>query len=155
MAGESRSLHRSLERTVEQLGPDGPAYRRLMAPLAAGWEAIAGDLLAAAAAAPRHPIAAARFGRNAMRSARGLARSRFAEEPARALFAGNAAHAMLPLTGIATAAYGLMLQMLGHGVGWPAAAGGSQTIADAMARPDRLAGRRGRDRPQRRPRWPT
>ena len=130
--GRVAVMHRSLERTVEQLGPDGPAYRRLMAPLAAGWEAIAGDLLGPLRP-PRHPIAAARFGRNAMRSARGLARSRFAEEPARALFAGNAAHAMLPLTGMATAAYGLMLQMLGHGVGWPAAAGGSQTIADAMA----------------------
>ena len=130
--GRAAVMHRSLERTVEQLGADGPAYRRLMAPLAAGWEAIAGDLLGPLRP-PRHPIAAARFGRNAMRSASGLARSRFADEPARALFAGNAAHAMLPLTGTATAAYGLMLQMLGHGVGWPAAAGGSQTIADAMA----------------------
>ena len=33
----------------------------------------------------------------------------------------------------ATAGFGLALMMLGHGVGWPVAAGGSQAIADAMA----------------------
>ena len=40
---------------------------------------------------------------------------------------------MRPIDGHATAAFGLMLLLLGHGVGWPAAAGGSQAIADAMA----------------------
>jgi phytoene dehydrogenase-like protein len=40
---------------------------------------------------------------------------------------------MRPLEGRATAAFGLVLLLLGHGVGWPAAVGGSQAIADAMA----------------------
>ena len=59
--------------------------------------------------------------------------SRFSGERARALLAGNAAHSMRPIDGHATAAFGLMLLLLGHGVGWPAAVGGSQAIADAMA----------------------
>ncbi len=83
---------------------------------------------------PRHPIHMARFGLSA-RSARrpGLARSRFDGERARALFAGNAAHAMLPLEATATASFGLILAMLGHSVGWPLPRGGSQSIADALA----------------------
>ena len=52
---------------------------------------------------------------------------------ARALLAGNAAHSMRPLTRPTTAGFGLLLMMLGHAVGWPAAVGGSQAIADAMA----------------------
>jgi phytoene dehydrogenase-like protein len=39
---------------------------------------------------------------------------------------------MQALENPATAAFGLMLMMLGHGTGWPAAVGGSQAIADAM-----------------------
>ena len=75
----------------------------------------------------------ARFGLSALRSASGLARSRFDGERARALFAGNAAHAMLPLEATATASFGLILAMLGHSVGWPLPRGGSQSIADALA----------------------
>ena len=83
---------------------------------------------------PRHPRRAPRASRlPALRSATGLARSRFSGARARALLAGNAAHSMQPLERPATAAFGLMLLLLGHGVGWPAAVGGSQAIADAMA----------------------
>ena len=82
---------------------------------------------------PRHPVATGRFGLLAIRSAAGLARARFATEPARALVAGNAAHAMQPLESRGTAAFALMLQMLGHGVGWPVAVGGSAAITSAMA----------------------
>src|SRR5690606_6765419 len=47
--------------------------------------------------------------------------------------AGLAAHITLPLEWGTTAAYGLMLGLLGHAVGWPLARGGSQAIADALA----------------------
>jgi phytoene dehydrogenase-like protein len=40
---------------------------------------------------------------------------------------------MQPLSGSATATFGLMLLVLGHATGWPIAVGGSQAIADAMA----------------------
>src|SRR5690606_7169851 len=57
----------------------------------------------------------------------------FREERAKALFAGMAAHALLPLDAPLTAAFGLMLGALGQVVGWPLAKGGSQQIADTMA----------------------
>ena len=48
------------------------------------------------------------------------------------MFAGVAAHAIQPLESPATAAFGLVLGMLGHAVGWPLPRGGSQRIADAL-----------------------
>src|SRR5436309_2184357 len=78
---------------------------------------------------PRHPLALARFGRRAMRSARGLAEGVFTDTRARGFFAGLAAHAIMPLDEVPTAAFGLMLGILGHVVGWPFPRGGSQQLA--------------------------
>jgi len=130
--GTAVLLERSLVETADGLGADAGAWRGLFEPLVtASDELVAGTL--AGPRPPRHPIHMARFGLNALRSASGLARSRFDGERARALFAGNAAHAMLPLEATATASFGLILAMLGHSVGWPLPRGGSQTIADALA----------------------
>jgi phytoene dehydrogenase-like protein len=63
----------------------------------------------------------------------GLVAGRFSSEQAQALVAGNAAHAMQPLTAPATGAFALLLQLLGHAVGWPVAIGGSRALSDAMA----------------------
>ncbi len=68
-----------------------------------------------------------------MRSAVGLARSWFKGARAKALFAGNSAHAIFPLRNRSSAGFGLMLCMSAHAVGWPIARGGSQAIADALA----------------------
>jgi phytoene dehydrogenase-like protein len=130
--GSAVVLHRSVDETAEGLGVDADAYRRLMQPLVDDFESLMGDLLGPLRP-PRHPLAALRFGVPGLRSAVGLARSRFTGARARALLAGNAAHSMQPLEGRATAAFGLMLLLLGHSVGWPAAIGGSQAIADSMA----------------------
>lgn len=125
-------LERSLAETAAGLGTDAGAWRRLFGPLiSASDELVAGTL--AGPRLPRNPLLMGRFGLNALRSASGLARSRFDGERARALFAGNAAHAMLPLEATATASFGLLLAMLGHSVGWPLPRGGSQAIADALA----------------------
>jgi phytoene dehydrogenase-like protein len=74
----------------------------------------------------------ARFGFHGLRSAVGLAGG-LRGPAARALFAGNAAHSFLPLETAGTAAFGLMLSLLGHATGWPIARGGSQRVADALA----------------------
>jgi phytoene dehydrogenase-like protein len=130
--GSAVVLAPSVEATAEGLGPDAAAYRRLMSPLVAGWEALAPDVLAPLHL-PRHPLALARFGLVAMRSGRGLAEDLFAGERARALFAGLAGHAILPLEKAFTAAFGLVLGILGHAVGWPLPRGGSQRITEALA----------------------
>jgi phytoene dehydrogenase-like protein len=75
----------------------------------------------------------ARFGRHALRSAQGLARSQFQCERASALFAGLSAHSFLPLDQPGSAAFGLILGLLGHLNGWPFPRGGSGRIAEALA----------------------
>ena len=127
------ALYRSLAETAAGLGADGPAYRRLMQPLVDHWEAVMEETLRPLLHVPRHPITLARFGLRAVWPAQGLARALFRDEEARALFAGLAAHANLPLTAPASAAFGLMLGLLGHAVGWPLPRGGAQQIADALA----------------------
>ncbi len=130
--GHAAVLERSLERTVEGMGAEGEAYLRLMAPLVRNWEKLIHEFLGPLRP-PRHPLAMMQFGLLALRSANGLARAKLKGELTRALFAGAAAHAMLPLETLATSAVGLIESALGHAVGFPMAKGGSQRIADAMA----------------------
>ncbi len=130
--GSAAVLERSIDDTGQTLGPDAAAYRRLMAPLVDNAEALFPDLLGPLRI-PRHPILMTRFGLRAVRSATGLARSAFRGPHAKALFAGCAAHSILPLDRLLTSAIGLVLAMAGHAIGWPCARGGSQSIAEALA----------------------
>jgi phytoene dehydrogenase-like protein len=125
-------LHRSVEETAAQFSAhDASAYRALMQPLVDGVHDLVADLLGPVRI-PRHPVAVARFGRDALRPASSLARARFTRDEPRALLLGMAAHAMVPLHRAGTAAFGLVLGMLAHAVGWPFARGGSQRIGEAM-----------------------
>jgi phytoene dehydrogenase-like protein len=124
-------LYPSLDETAEALGVDREAYQRTFKPLVQNWEKLSVDLLGALRI-PRYPFMLARFGILALRSAQGFAKQRFQGNAARALFAGSAAHAMLPLDSFASASFGLVLTASAHAVGWPVAVGGSQKIIDAM-----------------------
>jgi phytoene dehydrogenase-like protein len=130
--GTAVLLERSIEMTAQMLGQDAAAYRQLMAPLVARWSKL-GDCLLGPLRPPHHPLALLRFGLLAMRSAYGLAEGRFSGARARGLFAGLAAHAIMPLERLPTAAFGLLLGVLGHAIGWPFPRGGAQHISDAMA----------------------
>jgi phytoene dehydrogenase-like protein len=125
-------LQRSLDETARALGPDAAAYRALMAPLLHDPHALLADLLGPLRI-PRHPWRMLRFGLSGLRSATGLAKSRFSGERARALFAGCAAHAIQPLERALTAALGLIFCMTGHVEDWPVAQGGSAAITRALA----------------------
>ena len=111
--GTAVTLERSVDATAAQLGADAPAYRKLMAPLVAGWNGLDVDLLGPPRM-PRHPWHLARFGLRGIRPARRLAEGCFQEPRARALFAGLAAHAMLPLEYWGSAAFGLVLGNYRH-----------------------------------------
>lgn len=124
-------LEATIEGTVAQFGRDAEGYRRLVRPIVEHDGALVPDLLGPLSV-PRRPIAIARFGLNAMRSARGLALSAFEQEPARALFAGCAAHSVQPLENWLTSAIGLVLMSIGHLKTWPVARGGSSAIATAL-----------------------
>ena len=125
-------VERSVEATAARLGKDGDAYRKLMAPLAEQWEDLSVDILAPPRL-PRHPVQLARFGLSAIQPAQRLAERRFMSTAARALFAGLAAHSMLPLEYRGSAAFGLVLGATAHALGWPIARGGAQKLADALA----------------------
>lgn len=129
--GTAAVLERSLALTGETLEEDANAYERLMAPFVTHWEELV-EMLLGPLQLPHHPFLMARFGWHAMHSARRLAQRLFTGERARGFFAGLAAHAILPLEQLPTAAFGLMLGMLGHAVGWPLPRGGSQQIANAL-----------------------
>jgi len=49
------------------------------------------------------------------------------------MFAGLAAHSIVPLEYLGSAAFGLVMGACAHAVGWPFASGGSQRLADALA----------------------
>jgi phytoene dehydrogenase-like protein len=131
--GTAAMLTRSLDETAARLGADQEAYRRLMRPLAENWSTLAPAILGPVVRRPGRPVLMARFGINALRSATGLARSCFREAKTRALFAGLAAHANVRLDRPFTASIALVLGSAAHAVGWPVAAGGSQSIVDALA----------------------
>jgi phytoene dehydrogenase-like protein len=82
---------------------------------------------------PQHPWALASFGLNAAQPADLLARTHFREARTRALLAGLAAHSVLPLTHVGSAAAGLVLGAAAHATGWPIAEGGAQSLTSAMA----------------------
>ena len=126
-------LYKDINVTAEQFFNDSGAYRRLMKPLAANWKDLSVEFLQPMLHWPRHPIMLARFGILALCPATLLAKFLFRHEPARALFAGIAAHSFLPLDAPVSSAFALVLALAGHAVGWPIPRGGSQQISNALA----------------------
>ena len=132
--GTAIQLDRSIDATALTLGCDAAAYKQLLVPLLERWDLLAHTFLGPLRwQSMRHPLALAPFGLAAIRSASGLAKSRFRGRHARALFAGLSGHSMLPLEQAPSAAFGLLLAIVGHAIGWPIPRGGSQKIADALA----------------------
>ena len=130
--GSAVLLHRSVEETAAGLGGDRRAWRRLYDPFVPRFDDIAEQVLGPLRP-PRRPLLMGRFAVHAARSARGVAERQFDGEPARALFAGLAAHSVLPLDQPLTAAFGLILGAAAHAVGWPLVAGGSRGIPRALS----------------------
>jgi phytoene dehydrogenase-like protein len=130
--GRAAVVSGSVSETAARLGADGRAYRRLLGPIAAHMDEICQAILAPLRKPPAHPVAAASYGSRAILPVSVVAR-RWHTEEARAIMAGAAAHAAMPLTAAPTAGVGLMLTGLAHAVGWPVVAGGSARITDAMA----------------------
>lgn len=133
--GRAAILERSVAVTAAGFADahDGRAWQRLFGPLTRDAGELSGELLRPVLHLPRHPLALARFGLPALRSAAGLARARFRGDDARALFGGLAAHSMLPLTSPLSASFGLVLGMYAHAVGWPMVRGGAAGVAALLA----------------------
>jgi phytoene dehydrogenase-like protein len=134
--GSMVTLEKDLSVQAQVLGRDGKAWTDVFGPLAAHWNEIRDAILRPITpfSAPmwRHPLLMTRFGVPALMPATMLARTLFRDPPARALFAGLAAHSFLSLDAPLSSSFGLVLGMLGHAVGWPIAKGGSQSITNAL-----------------------
>src|SRR5438552_1836480 len=131
--GTAACLYRGVGKTAERLGTDSRNYRRIMRSLVRDWEKLATEFLQPMLHFPKRPLALARFGVPALFPATLLAKTAFKHEPARALFGGIAAHSFLPLESVVSSAFGFVLGIAGHAVGWPIPRGGSQTITNALA----------------------
>ena len=136
--GRVMLLARDWATTVATLGRDGARWERLFRPFVAQHLRLFSEILRPVRV-PRHPWLMARFGRLGLRSCEWLAQ-RFEAAPARALFAGNAAHSFLPLDAPGSASFGLVLAIVAHAVEWPCARGGSQQIVEALAARARASG---------------
>lgn len=129
--GDAVAQLHSLSATAKTFGIDGPAWLRMVQPLADAWPQMLHDALAPPLRIPKHPFAMAALARFALRSAQSVA-GIFETERVRTLFAGLAAHANIPLDMAASAGEGVALAAAAHTTGWPIARGGAQRIADAM-----------------------
>ena len=132
--GSAATLHTSIDATTAQFDRhDARAWRRLFAPLSNRFDELLDELFRPIVHVPKHVVALAAFGPQALLPATVLAR-RWRSEHARALFGGVAAHIYYPLTSLASSAVGLMITAAGHRYGWPVAEGGSRAISDAMVK---------------------
>lgn len=131
--GPAVLLERSTAATAEHLdAADRRAWPRLFDGFARDLDALLADLMGPMLSLPGSPLLMARFGALSALPATWLARRAFRGPRARALFAGNAAHSVIPLGWPASSAFGLLLATAGHAVGWPIPRGGSQSITDAL-----------------------
>jgi phytoene dehydrogenase-like protein len=129
--GTAAIMERSIAITSDRLQADARAYRALMQPLADRWRDFYQEALAPLHV-PRHPVTLARFGLRGLLATTWLTKALFRTPKARALFAGVAAHATVPLNQPPSAAIGLVLGVAGHAVGWPIPRGGAAAISRAL-----------------------
>lgn len=129
--GSAVVLERNLEDAKNALGLDGKVWGDLVQPFVERWGQFAPEVLGPVPIVPRHPVLMARFASIAFRSAKAIA-NRFQSARTRALFAGLAAHSFLSMDEPLSGAFGLLIAIPAHAVGWPIARHGSQSVTNAL-----------------------
>lgn len=128
--GRAAAVRRSLDETIDELGPDGAAWRATAGVVARHWPHVAAEVLRPILHAPSHPLALLRVA-GALLPATATA-LRFRTPAGRALWAGLAAHSTAPLESWGSSAAAVLLGGLAHVGGWPVAVGGSGSLAAAL-----------------------
>ncbi|MDQ1580084.1 MAG: hypothetical protein QOD05_859 [Microbacteriaceae bacterium] len=131
--GRAGLAYRDLERTVDGLGRDGPAWRRLFSPLVDEIERLTDFTGTQLLRWPRHPLTVFGYGRRVLEQGSPAWGARFRDDVAPAMLTGVAAHANGRMPSLTTAGTGLLLGAHAHAAGWGFPVGGSQVIADALA----------------------
>jgi len=132
--GTAVVVRRDVDETASELGRDDEEYRRILGPLTDQFDELLPDVLAPFHVPlwPRRAFRLAAFGVQALQPASWIA-GRMIEERTKALIAGAAAHALLPMTSVVSGASALLMLGSAHRDGWPFPAGGAGAIPEAMA----------------------
>jgi len=136
--GRAGLAYRDLDRTVDGLGIDGPAWRDVLGPLVADHEhtvqvALGDKRSIPVGLLPHGTKAALHFGLEVLEQGTRAWDRRFSDDVAPALLTGVAAHAITPVPSLAAAGTALLLAALAHaGDGWPIPRGGSGAIVAAL-----------------------
>lgn len=130
--GEPALIGGPLEGNLERFGADASPIRSLIGGITKSWTAISKQVLEPGQF-PSPLTTMANFGWNAIRPVSHTIK-KFQTEKARAVFAGLAAHSILPMERWASSAIGIVLWASCYAAGWPFAAGGSRTIASALGK---------------------
>lgn len=126
-------LHRSLQTTARDLEGDSRAWTAVHRPIVEHLDRHVENILGPLLRVPPHLLEMMRFGLRAPWPARALGRALFREEPARALFAGSAVHAVVPPGSPLTSAFATIFGAIGMSRGWPVVAGGTGCVPQALA----------------------
>jgi phytoene dehydrogenase-like protein len=130
--GPAAIMWNDAQRTADSLGADSRRWLNAIGSLANDWPRLVDDVLAPIGI-PSRPVLFTPFAIQGALPANLYANLRLSTERARALFAGIAAHSIVPFSYPGSAGVALALAAVGHSYGWPVARGGSQRIADALA----------------------
>lgn len=128
--GSAGLLYQSLYATVQGLGVDADAYKRMIGPILRDFDDLSLDILSPFGF-PSSPLKMLKFGLQAMFSADFTAR-RFVTPQAKGLWGGVAAHAIHRLNAPLTSSIGLVLTATAHAAGWPMPEGGAQSLTNAL-----------------------
>ena len=125
-------LSSSIAETAASLSGDAEAYKRLIEPVVRTLPSLLDDILGPMTKLPNNVLPLAHFGARALLPSAVLTRTLFRSEQARTLWAGLAAHSVLPLNAPASSAIALVLGAAAHHKGWPFPKGGSAVFANAL-----------------------
>lgn len=130
--GNAIAVETSVENTAAQLGKDAENYQRIFLPLVKDWPSIRSAFVGPLHLSP-FSKEKLRFAGYALSSGIHFAKKHFDTEAAQSLFAGMAAHSMLPLNKLTSSSIAIVLNTMAHVNGWPLAKGGAQQITSALA----------------------
>jgi phytoene dehydrogenase-like protein len=129
--GSAVVLERDLSSARDCLGEDAAAWSDLVRPFVENWNVFIREALRPVPFFPKHPWLMAHFGMLAVQPA-GMIAARFRNARTRALFGGFAAHSLLSLSEPLSGAFGMLMAVSAHAVGWPIPRGGAQSLTDAL-----------------------
>ncbi len=138
-------LHRDRDRTAAGLDEDSPGDGEAWLRLCREWDHVAEHLVGGLLTpfppvrhglgllASLRKVGGLAFVRTLLTPVAELGRQRFGGRAARALLAGNAGHADIPLDAPGSGLMGLLLAMMGQTVGFPVPEGGAGRLTQALA----------------------